>query len=388
MAMVFLTNVFPPYQRGLAMGLYGMGMSFGPALGPVLGGYVTEYLHWRVVFFLNVGPGIACMVLAFLVMSNAREAVRRSLDLAGLLTLTVFLVSLLVALSEGQRYGWDAPAIRRLFVLAGVALAAFICRELSCQEPLVDLRLYKSLAFTAVSLAALVTSMNFWGTGFLQTILLQRLLAYSPAQAGFVMLPGALSMAASTLLAGQLADKVDRRYVVLGGLSMFAAATYWFSFLSLERPMSWVVWTIVARYISVGFVFTPMNAASMVLLPAEKIRMGSGLLNLIQQGIGGTTSLAVMTTILQHRITFHTAQLDARQAFSSLSPGETLGAAQELVQRSGELGAFGDLQTLGLLRQQLEQQATVAAYQDCFVLMTILCLVGMPLVLFLRRQAS
>jgi DHA2 family multidrug resistance protein len=388
MAMVFLTNVFPPHQRGLAMGLYGMGMSFGPALGPVLGGYVTEYLHWRVVFFLNVGPGIACMVLAFLVMPNVREAVQRSLDLVGLCTLTMFLVSLLVALSQGHQYGWDAPWIRRLFGLAGLALAAFIYRELSCKEPLVDLRLYKHLPFTAVSLAALITSMNFWGTGFLQTILLQRLLDYSPAQAGFAMLPGALGMAVSTLLAGQLADKVDRRYVVLGGLSMFAVATYWFSFVTLERPMSWVIWMIVARYISVGFVFTPMNAASMVLLPPEKMRMGSGLLNLMQQGIGGTTSLAVMTTILQHRITSHSMRLDEQQAFSALSPGETLGAAQELLQRAGELGAFGDLQALSLLRQQLEQQATVAAYQDCFVLMAILCLVGMPLILFLRRQTS
>lgn len=388
MAMVFLTNAFPPHQRGLAMGLYGMGMSFGPALGPVLGGYVTEYLHWRMVFFMNVAPGLACLGLALLVIPNARETIKRSLDVMGLLTLTVFLVSLLIALSQGHRYGWDAPYIQRLLLLAGLSLAAFISRELLCKEPLVDLRLYKSLAFASVSLAVLINSMNFWGTGFLQTILLQRLLDYTPAQAGFVMLPGALGMAISTLGAGRLADKLDRRYVVLGGLSLFALATYEFSFLTLDRSMSWVTWMIIARYISVGFVFTPMNAASMVLLPPDKIRMGSGLLNLMQQGLGGTTSLAAMTTILQQRIVYHSTRLDEQQLYAALHTNEALGPLRDLMARMGEMGMVGDLQATALLRQYLEQQATVLAYQDCFVLMAMLCLVGMPLVLFLRRQGS
>ena len=133
MAMVFLVSVFPPHQRGLAMGLYGMGMSFGPAVGPVLGGYVTEYLNWRMVFFMNVVPGALCMALVFLVIPKAQEMVRRSLDLAGLVTLVVFLVSLLVALSQGHREGWDAPYIQRLFVLAGLAFVAFVTLELRRQ---------------------------------------------------------------------------------------------------------------------------------------------------------------------------------------------------------------------------------------------------------------
>jgi MFS transporter, DHA2 family, multidrug resistance protein len=143
MAMVFLVSAFPAHQRGLAMGLYGMGMSFGPALGPVLGGYVTEYLSWRMVFFMNVVPGVLCLALVFVVIPKVQETVQRSLDLAGLVTLVVFLVSLLVALSQGHREGWDAPYIQRLFVIAAVAFVAFVTIELCRQEPLVELRLYK-----------------------------------------------------------------------------------------------------------------------------------------------------------------------------------------------------------------------------------------------------
>jgi EmrB/QacA subfamily drug resistance transporter len=388
MAMVFLNEAFPPHQRGLAMGLYGMASVLGPAVGPVIGGYVTEYLNWRMVFYVNLMPGVLCLGLVLLVIPNTREAVKRSLDWAGLLTLVVFLVSLLIALTQGQREGWDAPYIQRLLVVAGGAFVTFLVLECTRQEPLVELRLYKNLAFSMVSLAILLNAMNFWSTNFLQTILLQRLMDYTPAQAGYVMMPGALMTAFTTLWAGRLADKLDRRCVVLFGLGLFALASYWFSFLSLERPMSWVMWMIIGRYVSIGFIFTPMNAASMMLLPLDKVRMGAGLINLLQQGIGGTVGLAMMTTLLERRTTSHASMLDQQQAFSPVAWEEILAPVRDEVQRTGEVGALGDVQALALLRQHLEQQATVAAYQDCFVLVAMLCIVVMPLVLFLRWQPA
>src|SRR5262249_21049903 len=149
MTMMFMSNVFPPAQRGLAMGLFGMGQTAGPIVGTVIGGYLTEYLGWRMVFFLNVVPGVMCILLILLVLPNVREEVQHGLDLAGLLTMGLFLVSLLVALSQGQREGWDAPFIQWLFVVAGVAFATFIACELLAEHPLIDLRLYTNMTFSA-----------------------------------------------------------------------------------------------------------------------------------------------------------------------------------------------------------------------------------------------
>ena len=142
MTMMFLSSVFPPAQRGRAMGLFGMGQTAGPILGTVIGGYLTEYLSWRMVFLLNVVPGMVCIVLVLLVLPNVREAVQQAFDLAGLLTLGTCLVSLLVALSWGQQEGWDAPVIQRLLLVAGAAFVAFLACELLTDDPLVDLRLY------------------------------------------------------------------------------------------------------------------------------------------------------------------------------------------------------------------------------------------------------
>lgn len=388
MSMVLLTNAFPVQQRGLAMGFFGLGMACGPATGPVLGGYVTEFFNWRMVFYLNIPAGLLCMALVVLVLPNRREDERHALDLPGLISMGVFIVSLLVALSQGQRAGWDSTYIQRLFVIAGIALIVFLVVELTRQEPLLDLRLYKNLAFAAVSVAILINAMNFWGTNLLQTILLQRLMDYTPAQAGFAVLPGALVMAITTLGAGRLADKIDRRYVILFGLITFALASYLFSFLSLDRPMSWVIWMIVGRYMTIGFIFTPMNAASMMLLPPDKVRMGSGLINLLQQGVGGTIGLATMTTVLQRRTVYHAGMLDQQQVFSSLAWGEVLEPVRQWLGDAGEVGAMLDAKASVLLHRHLTQQATVAAYQDCFLLVVVLCICAMPLVFFLRQKAA
>lgn len=388
MSMVLLINAFPVRQRGLAMGFFGLGMACGPASGPVLGGYVTEFFNWRMVFYLNIPAGLLCMAMVVMVIPNLREEERHSLDLPGLISMGVFIVSLLVALSQGQRLGWDAPYILRLFVAAGIALIIFLVVELTRNDPLLDLRLYKNIGFAAVSLAVLITAMNFWGTNLLQTVLLQRLMDYTPAQAGFAILPGALTMAITTLGAGRLADKIDRRYLILFGLAMFAFASYLFSFLSLERPMSWVMWMIVGRYLTIGFIFTPMNAASMMLLPPDKVRMGSGMINLLQQGLGGTIGLATMTTVLQRRTVYHSGMLDQQQVFSPLTWAEVLAPAREWVASAGEVGAMLDVKAIALLRRHLTQQATVAAYQDCFLLVVVLCIVAMPLVFFLRQKTS
>jgi DHA2 family multidrug resistance protein len=388
MTMMFLSNVFPPEQRGLAMGLFGMGQTAGPILGTVIGGYITEYLSWRMVLFLNVVPGVVGIALVLLVLPNVREEIQRVLDLAGLVTMGVFLVSLLVALSRGQREGWDAPLIQRLFLVAGGAFVSFIACELLTEEPLVDLRIYTNVTFAAVSGVIVLFFMMFAGSTFLLVILMQRLLDYSPAQAGLVLLPGSLVLALSFPLAGRVADRCDRRVVMLCALSIFALSSYLSTSLSLEWPLSWIVWLVVLRFSSGAFVYAPMMAAALSQLAPEKVRMGAGMLNLMQHGFGHTLGLAMVTTVLQRRLTYHSSALDQQQLFSALSWAETLAPVRELVRQAGAVGQLAEVQVRTLVQGHLVQQATVAAYQDCFMVVTILCLATMPLVLLLRKPST
>ena len=166
---------------------------------------------------------------------------------------------------------------------------------------------------------------------------------------------------------------------------MFIVTSYWFSFLTLDKPMSWMVWMTVWRYISMGFLFTPMNTAALAALPPEKVRMGSGLISIVQQGIGGTISIAGLTTSSSGALPLPRYRAGQQQALSFLSMGELLAPVRDIVSRAGAIGAAVDAQALDALRQFLEQQATVAAYQDCFFLLAALGVIMVPLVCFLRR---
>jgi DHA2 family multidrug resistance protein len=385
MTMMFLSNVFPPAQRGMAMGFFGMGQTAGPIVGTVIGGYLTEYLSWRMVFFLNVVPGMLCILLVLLVLPNVREEVQYALDLAGLLTMGIFLVSLLVALTQGQREGWDAPVIQRLLVVACVALVTFIACELLTEHPLVDLRVYRNVTFSAVSVLILLFFMAFTSSTFMQVILMQRLLDYTPAQAGLVLLPGSLMLSLSFPLAGRVADRFDCRVIMLCALSVFTLSSYLFTFLSLDWSLRWIVWLVMLRFSCGGFVYAPMTATALSQLPPEKVRMGSGLINLMQNGLGNTLGLAMVTTVLQRRLMYHSSMLDQQQAFSSLSWIEILAPVRALVQQAGAVGQVAEMQVQMLVQRHLEQQATVAAYQDGFMIVTLLCLVSMPIILLLRK---
>jgi DHA2 family multidrug resistance protein len=144
----------------------------------------------------------------------------------------------------------------------------------------------------------------------------------------------------------------------------------------------------VLRFGCGSFVYTPLLAVALSHLPPEKVRMGAGLLNLMQNGLGNTLGLALVTTMLARRLTYHHSILDQQQDFSSLSWGEILAPVHLLVQQAGTPGQSEDLQVLALVQRHLEQQASVAAYQDCFMLVTLLSLLSLPLVLLMRRPAA
>ena len=385
MAVTFVTQAFPPRQRGLAVGLYGLGISCGLVIGSVLGGYVTEYIHWRMVFYLNLIPGLIGVLLVLLILPQTREKVRRSLDAPGLIALVVFLVSLLLALSLGRRYGWDSSFIQRCLVIAGVSFVALVAIELSRQQPLIELRLLANPAFAATLTVVLVISLAIYSNIFLPVFMLQLLFDYTPAQAGRVVLPGTLTFAIVIVVAGRLADAVDRRLIILSGLGLFALACYASSFLTLERPVSWLVWMIVARYFALGFVYAPLLGASLSALPPEQVRMGSGLVTLIQSGLAAALSLAAMTTVLQQRTTYYSGMLDQEQVASSLPWSDVVAPVRILLHDAGETIATLTNGSMAMLQQHLVQQASVAAYQDYFLLMS-LCLVVAPLILALRPR--
>ena len=385
MALLFVTQAFPPPQRGLAVGLFALGGSCGLVIGPLLGGYLTEFMHWRMVFYINIIPGLIGILLVFLTLPESREKERRKLDAPGLVALVLFLVSLLLALSLGRRYGWDSAFIQRCFVIAAAAFVALVAIELSRKQPLIELRLLASPVFAAAMAVVLVSFMAFYCTIFLQPLMLQRLFDYEPLHTGRLILPGSLAMAVMMAVTGRLTDSVDRRVVIVSSLGLFALSCHASSFLTLEHSVSWLVWTNAARYFAMGMMYAPVVGAAMAALPPDQVRMGSGMVSLVQSGLAPALGLTVMTTVLQQRTTYYSGVLAQEQVVSSLPWSDVVTPVRAILHGAGEALATLTNGSMAMLQHHLVQQASVAAYQDFFLVMS-LCLVVVPLILALRPQ--
>ena len=383
MALLFVTQAFPPPQRGLAVGLFALGGSLGLIIGPLLGGYLTEYMHWRMVFYVNLIPGLIGILLILLTLPQSREKQRRKLDVPGLVALVSFLVSLLLALSLGRRHGWDSAFIQWCFVIATAAFVALVAIELSREQPLIELRLLANPTFAAAMAVVLVSFMAFYCTIFLQPLLLQRLFHYEPLLAGRLILPGAVAMAVMMAVTGRLTDAVDRRVVIVSSLVLFALSCHASSFMTLEHSVSWLVWTNAARYFAMGMMYAPVVGAAMAALPPDQVRMGSGMVSLVQSGLAPALGLTVMTTVLQQRTTYYSGMLAQEQVVSSLPWSDVVTPVRAVLHSAGETLATLTNGSMAMLQHHLVQQASVAAYQD-FLLVLSLCLVVVPLVMALR----
>jgi EmrB/QacA subfamily drug resistance transporter len=214
LGMSILYSTFPPDKRGLAMGLYNFSFSFGPAIAPALGGHLIEVLNWRAIFYINVPVGLLSAGIVLFTMSTTQEQRARSFDVVGVFTMASFLILLLLAVSEGRRYGWSSQMIVTLFLLSGMSLAAFVIAALNTKQPFVEVRLYKNLPFAMGCLIAFLNTLEFRGTSFLLPIMLQRIYHYTPFQAGLFFLPPALVMGTTSIIAGRLSDKLQPKLLL------------------------------------------------------------------------------------------------------------------------------------------------------------------------------
>ena len=294
MAIIF--QVFPPQQRGLAMGIYSLGWTFGPILGPTLGGYLTDTISWRAIFYINIPLGIVGVAMAATIMAADLSSRRsRRLDLLGLLTMATGVVTLLMALSQGNREGWNSHYILWLFIIAGVSLALFLLVELCGRDPLVNLRLYRNPTYSTATIVGVLLGFAMFGSNLLVPLFLEDFLAYTALQAALLMLPGVALTGVFSPLVGKLCDQLNPRLFLVLGFLLAAASTYWFAWMGLQTEEMTLVWSLIVRA-GLGFVFPPLIMLGLQTLAREEISAASGLLNITRQisGMGGIALAGVL----------------------------------------------------------------------------------------------
>src|SRR5690606_30836665 len=237
-------------KRGMALAFSLMGWSVGPAFGPFMGGNLLEFASWRVVYLITTALSGVGFLMAWWWLPSLRRPERRRFDYYGALAMTVAVSALLMALSQGNREGWDSSYILPLFVIAGVATVAVIVVELVHPQPLVELRLFASVPFVMAMVVLFLTTMTFRGTGPMMSVLMQRLLGYEPLLVAYTQMAPNLVYGAAVLLVGRLSDRLPTYVLVMSGLVMYAAGFIGYSGVSEVTTLPMIVAFLMIRFIA------------------------------------------------------------------------------------------------------------------------------------------
>jgi DHA2 family multidrug resistance protein len=375
-AMVIIFEAFPPEERGLAMGVYGIGATFGPAIGPTLGGYLTDQFSWHLIFYINIPIGLIGIVLAAIILSPDKHKKQMDFDILGFFTMAVFLGSLLAALSQGQREGWTSFYILTLFTVAILGLASFLWAERVAKEPFIDLSVYKTFAHTMATIVFIIQGFGLYGSTFLIPLYFESMLDYTALQAGLLMLPMALVVAVVLPLAGRMADRMDGRIPITIGILFSALSLYWLSFVDLRTSQTTAYLMLVVRGLGIGFIFPPLMNLALKCLPPEKTAVGSGLMNVSRQ-IGGAFGVAIIGVLLDRREVFHHSLFAQAQNLNSFTTKFFLSHFQEYFQKLGSVEIAAYKKALAVLQLLVKQKAMVASFDDCFFIAGITFLLAL-----------
>jgi EmrB/QacA subfamily drug resistance transporter len=297
-AMSIVTNVFTdPKERAKAIGVWGSVFGLSMALGPVVGGALVDSIGWRGVFWVNVPVGIAAIILTALFVPESKAARSRRLDPFGQILVIILLVTLSYGIIEGPSYGWGTARILGCFVVAVVALAAFLIIEPRRAEPLVDLRFFRSLPFSGAAATAVTAMCAMAGFLFLMTLYLQDVRSYRPLIAGLFLLPMAAAMAGSAPLAGRvIAARGPRIPLVISGVGLIAGGLL-LTQLTASSPVWYVLVSCLVFGIGMGWVNAPITNSAVSGMPRSQAGIAAGIASTSRQ-VGSSLGVAIMGSVL------------------------------------------------------------------------------------------
>jgi EmrB/QacA subfamily drug resistance transporter len=351
-----ITDAFPAHERGKAMGTWAGVSALALAVGPVLGGFLTEHVSWRAIFYLNIPVAIGAVAATIFAVRESRDtSVGREVDYAGVAVLTTGLTALVLALVEGNSWGWGSPATVGLLALALIALPVFVAVENRVKAPMVQFDLLSDRNFLGAVVVALVISFAMLGVFFFLALYMQDILGYSPLEAGVRFLPSTLMIVAIAPIAGRLSDRYGPRWLIGGGLLIVSASLFSFSRIAVDSTYLDLLPGFMLLGIGIAMTMSPMTSAAMNAVPVQKAGIASGVLSMFRM-VGGSLGVAVTGAIFQGLVG---SRLD------TLLSGTGIGAADrgEIAQQLGTGSAAGALGGL----DPVQAKEAAAAGSEAFV---------------------
>jgi EmrB/QacA subfamily drug resistance transporter len=333
-----VTDAFPVEERGKAIGTWagisGLALSFGP----LAGGFLTEDVTWRAIFYINLPIAALALIASLVAVRESRDVnAERKIDYLGVVLLTVLLTAYVLALIEGNDWGWGSGRIIGLFVIGVAATVAFLVAESRVSAPIVDFGFFRSRNFIGANTVATIISFAMMGSFFFLAIYLQDLLRYSPLETGVRFLPTTLVLVVAAPIAGRVADKIGSRLPMVLGLAITAVSLYLFSRMNATTTYGDLLPAWILLGLGIGITMSPMSTAAMNAVAVDKAGVASGTLQMFRM-MGGTIGVAATGAIFQGKLgSFNPALLasggpaEAEKFTDALGAAMAMGAAVTVV---------------------------------------------------------
>ncbi|WP_434164994.1 DHA2 family efflux MFS transporter permease subunit [Bacillus thuringiensis] len=378
---IFMT-LFPPHKRGAAMGLLGVAMILAPAIGPTVTGWVIENYSWNLMFYAMFIIGLIITFLSLKFFTLAQPVSKTKLDVFGVISSSIGLGSLLYGFSEAGNNSWTSAEVVISLIIGVIGLALFIWRELTTDNKMLDLQVFKYPVFTFTLVINAIVTMALFGGMLLLPVYLQNIRGFTPIESGLLLLPGSLIMGIMGPVAGKLFDKYGIRPLAIIGLAITTYATYEFTKLSMDTPYSVIMTDYIIRSIGMSFIMMPIMTAGMNALPMKLISHGTATQNTSRQ-VAGSIGTAILITLMTQQTTAHIA--DYGNMLTTSNPilvDKVHGIGQSLAALAGSAQA-GDAMGTQLLYGQISKLSAINGINDAFLIATILAGIAWVLSFFL-----
>jgi len=386
--MAIVAELFEPHERGKALGIWGLGIMAGPAIGPTLGGYLTDAFSWRTIFSVNLPVGALTLIAGMIVMRSLRaHGARRAFDLFGFVFLSMALIAGLTALSNGQVKGWHSDYIRVCEAITVIGLVMFIAVELAVEHPLLDLRLFIIRNYLLSILLTIFRAVGLFGSIFLFPIFLQNLMGYTPVHAGLWMLPNAVAVGLVMPLGGHLADRYSPAALTALGCIMVGSSLIVFGLLDPLSEWPMLVLPQLVRGAGLALMMAPLMAAALNAVPAQELPMASSFISVFFN-VGGSLGIALLNNYVTNSIHIHAVRMG--EVFPAQSGSFYRFALRTLpLEFPWAHGILATPQVKSAFAATMEimRRAQVLGFDNGFVLAGLIVLASIPLALLLKPSA-
>jgi DHA2 family multidrug resistance protein len=389
-----LRQTFPPEEQGMAMALFGVAVTIGPAIGPTLGGYIVDHYHWSWIFFINLPVGMLGLFMVWRFVHEpedlraashaAAEAQRKNLDWQGIALLCAGLAALQYLLEEGQRDDWfQSRTITACAVVAVVGLLAFVYRELTAPVPAVNIRLFRDPVFSSGTLIGAVMFAILMAGMFLLPLFMQEMLGFTATQSGVALVPRVAVMMVLTPVVGKLYNHISPRIFIAFGVLMIALGCWYQGMMTLQTSNAGIIQAVMIQGVGFSCLFVPLTAAALSNVPRALVADATGLNSLLRQ-IGGSIGLAAFATLLSRYAVEARASIAAHVIAERPEVISRLSAMQSAMVARGLDPVTARTASLGALSRLVMQQAMVMSFEKVFLLAGVLLTMALPLLLFLK----